>query len=112
MQESQTACSLPGEVLCDFAIMELDKDSPKYPIERSKIEHLESICSRFGRTLRIFCMSEFYKSGAMLSCLIMPIRQLTDAALRHPANCHDADQVQEGDNKLDVKTWAYLENQR
>lgn len=74
---------LPGEVMCDSAIMELGKESPKYPIEKSKIEHLESICSRFGHTLRIFCMSEFYKSGAMLSCLIMHIRQLTDAAQRH-----------------------------
>ena len=69
--------------MCDSAIMELGKESPKYPIEKSKIEHLESICSRFGHTLRIFCMSEFYKSGAMLSCLIMHIRQLTDAAQRH-----------------------------
>jgi N-dimethylarginine dimethylaminohydrolase len=81
---------LPGEVLCDSAIMELGKESPKYPIEKSKIEHLESICSRFDRTLRIFCMSEFYKSGAMLSCLIMHIKQLTDGTQRHHANCCDA----------------------
>jgi N-dimethylarginine dimethylaminohydrolase len=64
---------LPGEVLCDSNIMELDKEHPKYLIEKSKIEHLETICSRFGRSMRVFCMSEFYKSGALLSCLIMHI---------------------------------------
>ena len=70
---------LPGEVLCDSPIAELRKESPSYPIEKSKIERLETICSRFGRTLRVFCMSEFYKSGALLSCLILHIKQLTDA---------------------------------
>jgi N-dimethylarginine dimethylaminohydrolase len=103
---------LPGEVLCDSAIMELGKESPKYPIEKSKIERLESICSRFGRTLRIFCMSEFYKSGAMLSCLIMHIKQLTDGTNQHHANGGDAAQAQEGDNKLDVRAWVDPENQR
>lgn len=67
---------LSGEVLCDSTIMELGKESPKYPIEKSKTERLETICSRFGLTLRVFCMSEFYKSGAMLSCLIMHIKQM------------------------------------
>ena len=70
---------LPGEVLCDSNIMELGKESPKYPIEKSKIDRLETICSRFGRTLRVFCMSEFYKSGALLSCLIMHIKQNADS---------------------------------
>ena len=70
---------LPGEVLCNSPIAELRKESPSYPIEKSKIERLETICSRFGRTLRVFCMSEFYKSGALLSCLILHIKQLTDA---------------------------------
>ena len=61
-------------------IRELDKESPKYAIEKSKIERLERICSRFGRTLRVFCLSEFYKSGAMLSCLTMHIRQPTESS--------------------------------
>ena len=80
---------LPGEVLCNSNIMELDKEHPKYPIEKSKIDHLETICSRFGRTLRVFCMSEFYKSGALLSCLIMHIKQNADSTQNH-ANCRDA----------------------
>ena len=73
---------LPGEVLCNSNIVELDNDDPKYLTEKSKIECLEKIGSRFGRTLRVFCMSEFYKSGALLSCLIMHIRQSTDGAGR------------------------------
>ena len=55
------------------------KEIPSYPIEKSKIERLETICSRFGRRCAWFCMSEFYKSGALLSCLILHIKQLTDA---------------------------------
>ena len=88
---------LPGEVLCDSNIMELDRENPKYLIEKSKIERLETICSRFGLALRVFCMSEFYKSGALLSCLIMHIRQLADGA-RHHANGRDATQAEMRDD--------------
>jgi arginine dihydrolase len=73
---------LPGEVLCDTPIAELGRASECYRIEKAKIEFLEKICSRFGLALQLFCMTEFYKSGALLSCLIMHIRQLTD---RHAA---------------------------
>jgi len=69
---------LPGEVLCDSAIFELGKESHAYPIEKAKIERLDDVCSRLGLTLRVLCMSEFYKSGALLSCLIMHIKQLTN----------------------------------
>jgi N-dimethylarginine dimethylaminohydrolase len=86
-----TSCFLlPGEVLCDSDIIELSKESEFYSVEKSKIERLETICSRFGRTLRVFCMSEFYKSGAQLSCLIMPIRQPDDGTRRHHLNRRDA----------------------
>src|SRR5262245_10841264 len=71
---------LPGEILCDSNISELKSGGENYRIEKTKIERLESLCSRFGRRLSIFCMSEFYKSGALLSCLIMNIRQATAPA--------------------------------
>jgi arginine dihydrolase len=71
---------MPGEFLCDSPIVGLGKEHPSYPIEKSKIERLETICSRFGCALRVFCMSEFYKSGALLSCLIMHIKQTADGA--------------------------------
>jgi N-dimethylarginine dimethylaminohydrolase len=80
---------LPDEILCDSHIGELGKDSPRYPIEKSKIECLETICSRFGFALRVFCMSEFYKSGAMLSCLIMHVKQLPNGA-QPQVNSRDA----------------------
>lgn len=69
---------LPGEILCDSPIDELSKGCPSYSIEKAKLKRLENICSRFGRTLHVFCMSEFYKSGALLSCLIMHVNCLAD----------------------------------
>jgi N-dimethylarginine dimethylaminohydrolase len=66
---------LPDEVLCDSPLCELSKECPTYAIEKTKVERLEEICARFGLALRVFCMSEFYKSGALLSCLIMHIKQ-------------------------------------
>jgi len=65
-----------GEVLCDSEIHELNRDSELYELEKTKIERLERICARFDRSCHVFCMSEFYKSGALLSCLVLPIRQL------------------------------------
>lgn len=64
---------LPDEVLCDTDIGELASTEPRYAVEKSKIERLQRISTRFGRSVRLFCMSEFYKSGALLSCLVMPI---------------------------------------
>jgi N-dimethylarginine dimethylaminohydrolase len=69
---------LSDEILCDSAIATLRKGSEAYAVEKSKIERLEEIGARFGRAVRLFCMSEFYKSGALLSCLIMHIRQVTN----------------------------------
>jgi hypothetical protein len=95
---------LPGEVLCDSALIELGADSHSYSIEKAKIKLLEDVCSRFGRTLRVFCMSEFYKSGALLSCLIMHIRQLTDGKRRHHAKDRDATERPMGTSSLERKT--------
>jgi N-dimethylarginine dimethylaminohydrolase len=73
-----TSCLLlGGEILCDSDI-ELGKKSHSYSTEKTKIERLEQIGSRFGRTLRIFCMSEFYKSGAQLRCMMMHMGKVTD----------------------------------
>lgn len=77
---------LPGEILCDSNIAELGKDNPKYALEKAKIERLEHICARFGRDLHVFCMSEFYKSGALLSCLIMHIKHAAPGRRQECAN--------------------------
>lgn len=77
---------LPGQVLCDSNICELARDDPKYEVEKAKIDRLDHICSRFGRELNVFCMSEFYKSGALLSCLVMHIKHAaTQEHARPPA---------------------------
>lgn len=54
-------------------IEDLPKTDPDYPIESAKIELLESICSQINREPVMFNMTEFYKSGAALSCLLMPL---------------------------------------
>jgi N-dimethylarginine dimethylaminohydrolase len=64
------------EVLCDSDIHELSRDNELYALEKTKIEQLERICARFERSCSVFCMSEFYKSGALLSCLVLPIKQV------------------------------------
>ena len=71
---------LPGEVLCDFGYYRARQREPVLLNRESQDRAPREICSRFGRTLRVFCMSEFYKSGALLSCLIMHIKQATDGA--------------------------------
>jgi N-dimethylarginine dimethylaminohydrolase len=71
---------LPNEILCDSPVATLRRGSESYAVEKSKIERLEEIGARFGRAVRLFCMSEFYKSGALLSCLVMHIRQVTDVS--------------------------------
>ena len=75
---------LPGEVLCDSAL----SSSAKRALPTQSRKPRSSASRTFARgsvaTLRVFCMSEFYKSGALLSCLIMHIRQLTDGARRQP----------------------------
>ena len=76
---------LQDEILCDSDIFQTGKGSQNYTIEKHKTKHLEQICSRFGYSLRIFCVSEFYKSGALLSCLIMPIKQVVKLVVQNAA---------------------------
>lgn len=62
---------LGDTLLCDTTIRTIRKSDPWYPRERLKISTLERICARKGLALEMLDMSEFYKSGAALSCLIM-----------------------------------------
>ncbi|MFQ6004798.1 MAG: hypothetical protein ACE5OQ_04770 [Woeseia sp.] len=52
-------------------IDELSKTDPDYPIEVAKINLLEKISCRLNREPVMFNLTEFYKSGAALSCLLM-----------------------------------------
>ncbi|MEM2260857.1 MAG: arginine deiminase-related protein [Ignisphaera sp.] len=46
-------------------------DSIDYKVEIQKNQHLEEICRRFGLALYYFDLSEFLKSGALLSCMVL-----------------------------------------
>jgi N-dimethylarginine dimethylaminohydrolase len=59
------------DILCDSELSLMERHNPAYAVEKSKIELLERVSERFGLNLKILCMSEFYKSGAMLSCLVL-----------------------------------------
>jgi N-dimethylarginine dimethylaminohydrolase len=58
-------------VLCASNISELKKSHEYYEGEKHKIETLEKICSNAGMEPVIFNLSEYMRSGAMLSCMIL-----------------------------------------
>ena len=64
---------LDGYFLYSSDIEELASDDPDYPIEVAKIELLESICGQLGKEPVMFNLTEYYKSGAALSCLLMSL---------------------------------------
>jgi N-dimethylarginine dimethylaminohydrolase len=60
-----------GYLLCDSPIDDIDRNHDYYESEKNKIARLEWIASHHGLKLQMFNLSEFGKSGAALSCLIM-----------------------------------------
>jgi len=60
-----------NHVLCDSSLSELKPTDEMYALERNKVEELSRICARNGLEPAIFNLSEFDKSGAALSCLVM-----------------------------------------
>jgi len=63
-------------VLCASNISELKKTHEYYDAEKHKLETLEKICSNAGMEPVVFNLSEFMKSGAMLSCMIMHLNRV------------------------------------
>jgi len=63
-------------ILCASNISELKKSHEYYELEKHKIETLEKICSNAGMEPVIFNLSEYMKSGAMLSCMIMSLNRV------------------------------------
>jgi N-dimethylarginine dimethylaminohydrolase len=63
-------------VLCASNISELSKDDEYYMLEKNKIKTLENICSNEGMEPVIFNISEFMKSGAMLSCMVFHLNRI------------------------------------
>lgn len=66
---------LDNYILCSSHIAELKPCSEDYSKEKFKIEKLEDFCFKFGRELIVFNLSEFLKSGALLSCLVMHLNR-------------------------------------
>lgn len=67
-----TNCVRIGEfVLCASHLEDLSSAHKDYAFERAKTQRLEKICSERGLTPVFFDLSEFLKSGAMLSCMVM-----------------------------------------
>jgi len=67
---------LGNTLLCASNIAELNKNDEYYEGEKHKIESLEKICSKEGMEPVIFNLSEFMKSGALLSCLVMHLNRV------------------------------------
>ena len=63
-------------ILCASNISEMKKTHEYYESEKHKIASLEKICSNAGMEPVIFNLSEYTKSGALLSCLIMHLNRV------------------------------------
>jgi N-dimethylarginine dimethylaminohydrolase len=67
---------LGNMVLCASNIAELKKSHEYYEGEVHKIKTLEKICGDAGMEPVIFNLSEYMKSGAMLSCMMMHLNRV------------------------------------
>ena len=63
-------------ILCASNISEMKKTHEYYDGEKHKLETLEKICGDAGMEPVIFNLSEFMKSGAMLSCMMMHLNRV------------------------------------
>ena len=63
-------------ILCASNISELKKGHEYYEYEKNKLSTLEKICSNEGMEPIIFNLSEYMKSGAMLSCMVMHLNHV------------------------------------
>jgi len=63
-------------ILCSSNISELNKTDEDYNYEKHKINSLEAICAKEGMEPVFFNLSEFTKSGALLSCCVMNLNYI------------------------------------
>ena len=62
---------LGNTILCASNISEMTRADENFEAEKHKIESLEKICFNEGLEPVFFNLSEYMKSGAMLSCMMM-----------------------------------------
>lgn len=67
---------LGNMVLCASNISEMKKTHEYYELEKHKLASLEKICGDAGMEPVIFNLSEYMKSGAMLSCMMMHLNRV------------------------------------
>jgi len=67
---------LGNMLMCASNISELKKSHEYYEGEVHKIKTLEKICGDAGMEPVIFNLSEYMKSGAMLSCMMMHLNRV------------------------------------
>ncbi len=60
-------------LLCESNLESLSRKDPLWDVEIRKRKLLETAAARRGREPVFFDNSEFYKSGAMLSCMVLPL---------------------------------------
>ena len=65
-----------NSVLCASNISELKVKTEDYEVEKYKVETLNNICANEGMEPILFNLSEYMKSGAMLSCMVMHLNRL------------------------------------
>lgn len=76
-------CMRAGEfILCSSDIHSLSRYDPEFQLERRKNRFLEDACTGLGLELVTFDLSEFYKSGALLSCLVLHLSRYAYAVSR------------------------------
>lgn len=63
-------------IMCASNISELKHTHEYYEGEKHKINSLEKICNKLGMEPVIFNLSEYMKSGAMLSCMVMHLNRI------------------------------------
>jgi len=67
---------LGNMILCASNISELKKGEELYNLEKHKIDTLEKICGDEGMEAIIFNLSEYMKSGALLSCCVQHLNRV------------------------------------
>lgn len=60
-------------ILTESRVGHLKKGEQHFEIEKKKRAFMEKIASEKGLDISFFDLNEFHKSGAMLSCLVMPV---------------------------------------
>lgn len=64
-------------ICCASDLEDLDKKSDDYKVEFEKVKSLEKICCDLGMEPVFFNISEFYKSGAALSCCVLHLNRFS-----------------------------------